>query len=294
MAASLGTVTIQGVGLIGGSIGRTLRKRGLAERVVGLGRDRTRLERAIALGAVDSISVEPERVLPGSSLVVVCSPVSAIADQMKAAADLTPPDAVVTDAGSTKRRIAESLLQHSNAVRKCVPAHPIAGSEKSGVDHADPELFAGSTCVLTPMQATPAHAVERVSDFWTQLGCRVARLSPAEHDEMLAWVSHGPHVLAAALARCTPRLAHRFGGGAFRDVSRVAASDPDLWTAIFLENPDAVLATIDAYLDDMGDFRRLLASADHEGLRHWWRKARQARLAFESSTPMNPDHHGGD
>jgi prephenate dehydrogenase len=294
MTPPFGTVTIQGVGLIGGSIGQALRERGLAERVVGLGRDPRRLERAVALGAIDTYSIDPEQVLPTSSVVVVCSPVSAIAAQVRVAAELTPDDALVTDAGSTKRRIVESLVDHQGALRKFVPAHPIAGSERSGAEHARGNLFENCTCVLTPPAETPKSAVERAALFWSRLGCRVTRLTPAQHDEMLAWVSHGPHVLAAALARRTPHAAHRFAGGAFRDGSRVAASDPALWAAIFLENPDAVLATVDAYLDDMGEFRRLLASRDQAGLLDWWRQARQSRLAFESRSSTNSYHQGGE
>jgi prephenate dehydrogenase len=277
---NFGTVAIVGVGLIGGSVGHALRRRGLARRVVGLGRDTGRLDLARRLGALDAAETDPRRAFGEAEVVVVCTPVGRIADDVGQAARLGPPDLLVTDAGSTKRRIVERVAADARAAAVFVGAHPIAGSERSGVEHARADLFEGSACVLTPTPRTPESATTRAEQFWSALGCRVVRLDADAHDRALALASHLPHALAAALAGSVPTSAHALAAGAFRDGTRVAAADPDLWTQIFLENQAPVLDALDRLSKQLDAFRRLLAGGDAEGLSCWWGEARTRRLAF--------------
>jgi hypothetical protein len=162
--------------------------------------------------------------------------VTQIAADVHRAAACGPEDVLVTDAGSTKRRIVEVVESNPRSRSVFVGGHPLAGSERQGVAHAQEELFEGRVCVLTPTAATPPDRLQRARGFWRALGCRVVELDPVAHDEALALTSHLPHVLAAALAAAVPGDALRLAAGAFRDGTRVAASDAALWTAIFLEN----------------------------------------------------------
>lgn len=276
-----GTVTIVGVGLIGGSIGKSLREQGIADEVVGVGRDHSRLALAQSLGAVDSFTTRFEEAIPRSRVVVICTPVDRIASDILRCEPFVHDDLLITDAGSTKFKIVDALSGHPALARHVVCAHPIAGSEKSGVEAARANLFARSLCVLTPTDSTPLELCDLARKFWSSVGCHVETMAPRVHDEVLAQMSHVPHVLAAALARSVPASSLPFGGGAFRDMTRVAAADPSLWTSILLQNREAVLQTLDLYLRNLDDFRRLLDSADSEDLNAWWHQAKAQRGLFE-------------
>jgi prephenate dehydrogenase len=284
-----GTVTIVGVGLIGGSIGLALRARALASRVVGLGRDRERLARAQARGAVDDFSTDYEVALAGSSIVVVCTPVDCIAEDVARAARIVGPETLITDAGSTKQGIIERVVEDPESRVRYVGAHPIAGSERSGVDAARVDLFDGSVCVLTPVRSTEHRRTELAHAFWESLGCQVVSMTPMAHDEALAQMSHLPHVVAATLARSAPVASLAFGGGAFRDMTRVAAADPALWVSILLENRNAVLQSLDRFRLSLDEFRDLLHQADSERLAKWWRVANEQRGRFEQKIKPGRD-----
>jgi prephenate dehydrogenase len=273
-------VAIVGVGLIGGSIGLTLRAGRLSERVVGVGRTMARLREALALGAIDEATTELARGVAEADAVVVCTPVTQIAADVHEAAACGPEDLLVTDAGSTKRRIVEAVEKNARSRAVYVGGHPLAGSERQGVAHAQPELFEGRVCVLTPTAATPPDRLQRARGFWTALGCRIVELDPAAHDEALAATSHLPHALAAALAAAVPAEALRMAAGAFRDGTRVAASDAALWTAIFLENRAPLLRAIDRFESELGRFRQALEARDEAAIRFWWEIARAKRNTF--------------
>ncbi len=219
----LDTVAIIGVGLIGGSLGLALRSGGLASRVVGVGRDLGTLEQARASGAIDTATTDLAEAVADAAVVVVCTPVSRIPHDVRRVAEAAPADALVTDAGSTKRQIVETVEGHPTAADVFVGAHPIAGSERSGAAHARSGLFRGRVCVLTPTPRTPSDRLERARRFWGGLGCRVLEMSPIEHDEVLAYTSHLPHALAAALALSVPAEWLALAAGAYRDGTRVAA-----------------------------------------------------------------------
>jgi prephenate dehydrogenase len=277
-----GTVAIVGVGLIGGSIGQAIRARGLAERVVGIGRDASRLAEAVRLGAIDSSATDPRRGVVEADVVVVCTPVTRIAEDVLDAAAAAPERVLITDAGSTKREIVEAVERHARARATFVGGHPIAGSERKGVAHADPALFEGRTCVLTPTPQTPADRLRRARDFWGSLGCRLVELDPSAHDEALALTSHLPHVVAAALAGVVPVEALAMAAGAYRDGTRVAGSDAALWAGIFRANRAPVLEAIGVFQGRLAALSAALADDDGEAIRTWWDEARARRARFDA------------
>jgi prephenate dehydrogenase len=284
----LGTVAIVGVGLIGGSIGLALRTRGLAERVIGIGRDEARLAEGVRRGAVDSGTTDPGRGVAEADVVVVCTPVTRIADDVREAAAAGPEGMLITDAGSTKRKIVEEVERYAHAQRKFVGSHPIAGSERKGVEHADAGLFDGRVCVLTPTPRTPADRLGRARAFWELLGCRLIETSPDAHDDALALTSHLPHAVAAALAGAVPVEALPMAAGAYRDGTRVAGSDASLWTGIFRANRMPVIEALGAFQDQLSKLKAALIHDDEDAIRAWWEAGKARRARFDASNgPRN-------
>ncbi len=277
----LETVAIVGVGLIGGSIGLALRSGGLAARVVGVGRDPQTLEHAQDRGIIDQAETDLEAGVAQAEVVVVCTPVSRIAHDVRRAAQAVPPGALVTDAGSTKRLIVESVESLPAAADVFVGAHPVAGSERSGAAHARAGLLHDRVCVLTPTARTPTARLQRARDFWALLGCRLLEMSPTEHDEVLAYTSHLPHALAAALASSVPAEWLALAAGAYRDGTRVAAADASLWTAIFRDNRGPLLKALGTLEDRVSAFKYAVMTDDEDAIRDWWDHACQRRRLFE-------------
>jgi prephenate dehydrogenase len=281
----LETVAIVGVGLIGGSIGLALRSRHLAKRVVGIGRDVSRLEEARRLGAIDAFSTDMAEGVADAEVAVICTPVSRLVEDALAAARLGPGSILVTDAGSTKARIVEGVEADVRGRAAFVGAHPIAGSERQGVAHARANLFEGRSCVLTPTRQTPPDRLGRARSFWSGLGCRLFEVDPADHDDRLARTSHLPHVVAAALAAAVPPEWLPMAAGAYRDGTRVAGADAGLWAAIFLENRRPVLDALGEFESQLAEFRAALEAGDEASLMAWWEAAKGSRSRFESNDP---------
>ena len=279
--ARFGTVAVVGVGLIGGSIGKALRKRGLAGRVVGVGRSSSNLADAIQVGAIDEAAMDLASVVQGVDVVVVCTPVTGIADAVRLAARHAPADVLITDAGSTKRTIVEAVERDARALRVFVGAHPIAGSERQGARFADDRLFEGRVCVVTPTERTPADRLQRARAFWGGLGCRVVELDPASHDAALAFTSHLPHAVAAALAATIPPEFLGLAAGAYRDGTRVAASDTALWAGIFVENRGPLLDALSVFETELATLRRALEGGDFAAVDALWEVARKRRASFD-------------
>jgi prephenate dehydrogenase len=278
----LGTVAIVGVGLIGGSIGQALRKRAQAEAIVGIGRDQAILERAVRLGAIDRGTTDLEAGAAEADVVVVCTPVNRIADDIRRAAEHAPAGVLVTDVGSSKRQIVEAVERHPRSAGAFVGAHPLAGSERRGVEHARPDLFEGRVCILTPTPRTRPDRVRRASAFWSALGCRVVEMAPAQHDEVLAYTSHLPHAIAAALAASVPTDWLPMAAGAYRDCTRVAAADTGLWTAIFRDNRGPLLKALSTMQESLDAFKYALMTDDEVAIRRWWSEARRRRDQFDA------------
>ncbi|MDZ4685412.1 MAG: prephenate dehydrogenase [Planctomycetaceae bacterium] len=229
------TLAIVGVGLIGGSIAAAARRRGLARRILGVGRNRQRLEQARTTGVIDAIASEPAEV-GSTALVIFCTPVDQIARGATDWLTRLPPGCLVTDAGSTKHRLCDALSSWADRQPAFIGSHPIAGGEKQGFEHADADLFADRTCVITPLAQHREEDIARVRRFWEALDMTVVSLSPAEHDRALAATSHVPHVVAAALAASLTDADRGLTGTGFAGTTRIASGDPELWTAILREN----------------------------------------------------------
>jgi prephenate dehydrogenase len=243
-------VSIIGVGLIGGSLGKAL-VRQKRWRVVGIGRHPARLNKAKALGCAHEVTTDMARGVHRADVVVIASPVGDIVPLAKKLRPFMKPGALVMDVGSVKAPIV-SALNRVFSKREgpyFVGAHPMAGSEKNGVEHARKDLFSGATCVLTPAPSTPRPALKRARHFWKSVGARLVQMTPEKHDRAVAVVSHLPHVLADALVWTAVRSVGRaaaasLAAGSFRDATRVAASDPVLWRDIFRSNAKALSAAV--------------------------------------------------
>ncbi len=274
------TLTVVGVGLLGGSLGLAARQRGLARRVVGVGRQRESLERARVRGALDAWSLELEAGVREADVVVFCTPVDQIARQALAAAAVCPSGALLTDVGSTKAAIVRAVDGRLPDGVAFVGSHPLAGSEKRGADHADACLFEGRLTVITPAPHTELAAVERTCEFWRALGSRVRLMGPEDHDRALALTSHLPHLLASALAGILPPELHDLTATGFRDTTRVAAGDPSLWTAIFAHNRAAVLDTLRLFGARLDEFRAALEAGDMAAVDNLLAQAKRVRDAL--------------
>jgi prephenate dehydrogenase len=274
-------ITIVGVGLIGGSVGLAAKARGVAGRIVGVDRDPAALAGARALGALDAFSTELAEGVTGSGLVVVCTPVDRIADVVVAAARHAPRGTLITDAGSTKAAIVAAVRGNLPPGVEFVPAHPLAGSEKSGAAFGRADLFLNrpTAVIMSPFGAN-WERTRAVGRFWEALGSRVVLMNAEEHDRTLAFTSHMPHAVASAVAGVTHSDWLLVTAGGFRDVTRVAAGDPDLWAAIFEANRPATLAALAAFADRLSEFRHFLESGDHAGLVRWLAEGKQVRDAL--------------
>ncbi len=276
-------LTILGVGLLGGSVGLAAKARNVAAHVRGVGRDERNLARARSAGAIDSYSLDAAEAVADADIVVVCTPVDRIAADVLAVAKAAPASCLITDVGSTKGNILAALAGKMSAMGPTfVPAHPLAGSEKRGSANANADLFVDRLVITTPTAETDGEATAAVEFFWRQLGARVLRMTPTEHDEALASTSHLPHAVASALAGVTPTEWLNLTAGGFRDCTRIAAGDPDLWAAIFEANSPAVLGALDQYLLRLQGFRGILAAGDHEALLRWLAEGKRVRDALGS------------
>ncbi|MBO0696946.1 MAG: prephenate dehydrogenase [Zavarzinella sp.] len=276
------SLTIVGVGLIGGSIGLAAKARAASRHVVGVGRNPETLARARDLGAIDEFTTDLTNGVRSADVVVFCSPVDQIARQALQVAPAAMPGALFTDAGSTKANIVRNLDGKLPAHVRFVGAHPLAGSEKQGAENAREDLFEGRVCVLTPAATTDPAAVERVTLFWRALGCEVIRLTPEEHDLALATTSHLPHFVAALLASQLPMKWRPFAATGFRDTTRIAAGDPALWAAIARENALALSHALNQFADRLGELRKAVLNQDTDELMDLLTAAKRVRDALGS------------
>ncbi len=224
-----------------------LRQRQLAKSVVGIGRRQSSLRVARHVGAVDHTTIDLAKGVAEAELIVVCTPVGQIVDDVRKATQTCPANALITDAGSVKQCIVAAL--DSDLPRGCrfLGSHPLAGSEKAGALHASADLFEGRVAVLTPTINTRAEDFDRLEQFWQALGSVVVRMTAEEHDRALALTSHLPHVAAALLALTVPENYFRFSGTGLLDTTRVAAGDPELWRQIVMLNRGNVLSALEQY-----------------------------------------------
>ncbi|MBM4121588.1 MAG: prephenate dehydrogenase/arogenate dehydrogenase family protein [Nitrospira sp.] len=279
-------VTIVGVGLIGGSLGLVLKKRAMADSVVGVGRRVENLKTAVELGAIDRYVADARAGVAGADLVVLATPVDTYERHLKDWSHGLASGAIVTDVGSVKGPLvaqAEGLMPEGVCF---VGAHPIAGREKTGVAAGSADLFTGARCILTPTGKTDPRALQIVRELWEAAGSIVLTMDPYLHDRILGAVSHLPHVAAFALInalteikdRTTPELdLLAYAGGGLRDTTRIAASSPEMWRDIFLWNRLNLLAMIEVYEQQLRRLKQLIQAGDGPGIEKELERAKQIR-----------------
>ncbi len=274
------TVAIVGVGLIGGSIGLALQSRRLAGRVIGVGRSAASLATARTAKVVTETSLDLEAAAAEADLVVVATDVGTIASLLDRVDEAVRPGTLITDAGSTKASIVAAWEKRRRSRRgRFVGGHPIAGSHKSGPAAADATLFEGRVTVVTPARGTPAADAEAIGGFWAAVGSTVFMMDPKEHDKILAATSHAPHLLAAAIALATPAAARQFAAGGWRDTTRIAAGDPELWADILLDNATQVAKALARIATGAEKMLAAIESGDRRRLRTLLARAKEERDA---------------
>ena len=273
-------VAILGVGLIGGSIGMAMRDRKLAKEVIGIGRSAAKLKEAKKLGAITSISLDLESAVADADLVVVCTPVADIAKHAIASAQAAPDRALITDAGSTKASIVADVEKSLKPSKHFVGSHPLAGSEKCGAAFARADLFEGRVTIVTPSRRTRDEDSQAIADFWSSLGSTVFLMSPEVHDKALAATSHFPHLIASAVAGMTNVADLPLTAGGWRDLTRIAAGDPELWTQILLDNRRHVLKSLAGFEKTLKAYRAALERADRRRLLRLLTEGKQVRDAL--------------
>ncbi len=276
-------LAIIGTGLIGGSFALALKRKGLVERVTGIGRSHANLEHARKLGVIDDIGESVPAAVKQADLVLAAIPVGAMPALFLELAEALPVGVILTDAGSTKQDvIAAARAALGGKIGQFVPGHPIAGAETNGAGAAHAHLFEGKPVILTPLEENRAEDIDLVESLWTACSARVARMSENDHDRVFAAVSHLPHLAAFALMeeladRPDADTFFRFAGSGFRDFSRIAGSHPEMWRDIALANREALLGELDTYIDKLESIRGLIESRDGQALEDLFARARQAR-----------------
>ena len=279
-------VTIIGLGLIGSSVARAVRARMPTVRLTGHDADPQVRAAALTLALCDDVADQAGAAVTDADLVILCVPVGAIgAVAADLAADL-PPDVVVTDVGSCKGSVARALEAALPGVA-IVPAHPVAGTERSGPEAGFAGLFQGRWCILTPTDGSPPEAVERVAEFWRRLGAEVELMDPDHHDRVLAVTSHLPHLIAYTIVGTASDLEEvtrseviKYSAGGFRDFTRIAASDPTMWRDVFLENREAVLDMLGRFSEDLSALSRAIRWGDGDALHDLFTRTRAIRRSI--------------
>ncbi|MCC6641675.1 MAG: prephenate dehydrogenase [Deltaproteobacteria bacterium] len=281
-------LAILGLGLLGGSVALAARHRGLAAQIVGSGRSRESVATAGRSGAFDAV-VPLEEAVRDADLVLLATPVSAMAGVLRRAAPALASGCVVTDVGSVKAALTETLPGLLPPGARFVGSHPMAGSHERGMQHARADLFEGAVCLVTPTASSDAGAVARVEALWRGLGGRVERCSPDAHDAAVGWVSHVPHALAFAFAaalRSAPPGATALAGPGFRDFTRIARSDAELWSEILTLNRKALAGPLQAFSQQLAALAHALDAGDADAVARLLSEARetlsQAAVGHES------------
>lgn len=279
-------VTIIGVGLIGGSLARALKRGGLCNHVTGCGRTEASLRRAAELGVIDDYETDVRAAVAQAGLVVLATPLSSTETLLRELAPALQPDAVITDVGSAKGAVVAAAERVLGAhLPRFIPGHPIAGTEQSGVEHSFAELFDDHLVILTPLKDNDAAALRRVREMWQACGARVVSLDIDHHDQVLAATSHLPHLLAYALVECLAEMEERdeifrFAAGGFRDFTRIASSSPAMWHDICLANRDHLLQVLDEFERHLAAVRAAMEAGDGDRLLAIFNRAKAARDGF--------------
>ncbi len=282
-----------GCGLMGGSFALALKKAGLVKRVVGYSKSPSTTERARLMGVIDIEAPSALLAVSGADIVLIAVPVAATESTFKAIKHLITPNVLIMDVGSTKREVIDAarraLREH---IGTFVPTHPIAGKEVSGVEHADPELYAGRQVILTPIERTQTVQLQKAVDLWTALGCRVLKMSPEQHDAAFAAVSHLPHLIAFALMNGITGQPQgqdylSLAGPGFRDFTRIAASDPKVWRDIFISNREELLEQSKIFQRNLQALELIISSSNADALEGLIEQASSTRANWSMTSKLN-------
>ena len=287
------TVAIVGVGLIGGSIGRALRERGLAQEVVGIGRRETSLATAQKVGAFDWGTLDLADGVKRAELVVIATPVATVVDSVVAVARASA-RSLITDAGSTKAEICHLVRKRAadesrSFDTRFIGSHPLAGDHRTGPEFARPDLLEGRTVVITPEDDTFAELVGRIRTFWQSLGARVVEMTPQAHDQALATTSHLPHLVASALAAATPKHWLELTATGWADATRIASGDAMLWSQIFTQNRAAMLDSLEGFEASLNELKDALQRGDTAQLINRLQEAKERRDALGDRHSSGPE-----
>lgn len=284
---------IIGCGLMGSSFALAMKRAGLVKRIVGYSKSPSTTARALQLGVIDVEAASALQAVSGSDIVLIAVPVAAIESTFKAMKHLVTPDMLIMDVGSTKQDVVDAAQRIlGSLIGTFVPAHPIAGKELSGVDNADVNLYTGRQVIFTPIARTQMAQLNKAKSVWTALGCHVQSMSPEAHDAAFAAVSHLPHLLAFTMMNSIAAQNHGtdyFGlaGTGFRDFTRIAGSDPEMWHDIFLANRAQILVQLEAYKQTLQGFEASLLANDSKALEAAITKASQLRNQWHLDNSMS-------
>lgn len=283
-----GTVCIIGPGLIGGSVGLGLKKKNLAKTIIGVGHRTSSLERATKMHAIDIGTLNSEGAVKDADIVILATSVNKIIDTAKKIIPFMKRNALLTDVGSTKKYIVEQISHNIRKDITFVGAHPIAGSEQRGVEFASADLFEGCTCIITPI-GNHTKEVETISHLWQLLGAKITYLTPEQHDEILAFVSHLPHLVASCLINSIKKAHLACGASGLRDTTRIASGDPELWMHIFDQNRENIIKSIDLFITELGGFRNDLLNKNNAKILDRLKNAKLSRdnVFHNNSTNKN-------
>ncbi len=277
-------VALIGIGLIGSSLARVIRRDGLADHIAVSARTQQTLDIAARLGLADSTSLDARKAVEGADLVVLSVPLGAYGSIASVIGSGVKPGAIVTDVGSVKECVIADVGPHLPEGVHLVPGHPVAGTEHSGPEAGFAELFAGRYCILTPPPGTDPSAIETVTALWRQAGMIVETMSAQHHDRVLAITSHLPHLIAYTIVGTATDLEEqlkseviRYSAGGFRDFTRIAASDPVMWRDVFLNNRDAVLEMLGRFTEDLTALQRAIRWGEGDGLQEKFTRTREIR-----------------
>ncbi len=269
-------ITIIGVGLIGGSLGMAIKKYRLAKEVFGLSHRHTSLVYALKHHAIDRAFHDVRKAVVDADLVIMATPVNTIITLLPTIGRCVKRGCIVTDVGSTKIAIVECAEKNFNTAF-FVGSHPMAGSEKKGVAFATPDLFANSLCLMTPNERTNKSAEEKLKTFWSRLGTQVKTLNPTDHDRILGYTSHLPHLIAYGLMNVIPDDYLPYAGQGLKDTTRIAASSPNMWNDICMTNSHNVVGALDSLIKNMAYLRKLIVAKDDSNLTEVFKKSKLKR-----------------
>jgi len=280
--AALKKITIVGTGLIGASVAAALKSRGYSGQVVGCARSQQTLDKALQLGLVDEVHLDVADAVRGADLVLLAVPMMAGRDLLERMAPALSAACIVTDGGSVKGRFIEDAKSALGSLTQVVPAHPVAGKEFSGVEAADPSLYYGHTVILTPDETTDSDAIETVAALWRECGAIVEIMSAADHDKVLAATSHMPHLVAFSVVDMLSRHSSRenvfkYSAGGFRDFTRIASGDPEMWRDICLCNDVEIGEILDTLIGQLSEVRQLVGNQQGAELEKIFENSKKTR-----------------